>query len=228
MQPWSNPNLVIRTRRASAKVGESDSDVDVTSVTSNAQRESSPVRHSVVTPSKIKQRERENIFAALSPPKMLGGPEAGASNTVPILEKMVAQLGSINPKTGLPTPTTQIIILRNAQGQTMYTSPAAAAALLRSQSSQFVQNSQASPITTTASTASPQVSTARPHNPTQILLQGSTLVRNQQGQTLLVPRHLLPSVLQSQGKTLVNAQGQPVTGVSQNPVRIAASPASTQ
>ena len=228
LQPWSNPNLVIRTRRASAKVRESDSDVDVTSVTSNAQRESSPVRHSVVTPSKIKQRERENIFAALSPAKMLGGPEAGASNTVPILEKMAAQLGSINPKTGLPTPTTQIIILRNAQGQTMYTSPAAAAALLRSQSSQFVQNSQASPITTTASTASPQVSTARPHNPTQMLLQGSTLVRNQQGQTLLVPRHLLPSVLQSQGKTLVNAQGQPVTGVSQNPVRIAASPASTQ
>ena len=35
-------------------------------------------------------------------------------------------------------------------------------------------------------------------------------------------------MLQSQGKTLVNAQGQPVTGVSQNPVRIAASPASTQ
>ena len=228
LQPWSNPNLVIRTRRASAKVGESDSDVDVTSVTSNVQRESSPVRHSVVTPSKIKQRERENIFAALSPAKMLSGPEAGASNTVPILEKMAAQLGSINPKTGLPTPTTQIIILRNAQGQTMYTSPAAAAALLRSQSSQFVQNSQASPITTTASTASPQVVTARPQNPTQMLLQGSTLVRNQQGQTLLVPRHLLPSVLQSQGKTLVNAQGQPVPGVSQSPVRIATSPASTQ
>ena len=228
LQPWSNPNLVIRTRRASAKVGESDSDVDVTSVTSNAQRESSPVRHSVVTPSKIKQRERENIFAALSPAKMLSGPEAGASNTVPILEKMAAQLGSINPKTGLPTPTTQIIILRNAQGQTMYTSPAAAAALLRSQSSQFVQNSQASPITTAASTASPQVATARPQNPTQMLLQGSTLVRNQQGQTLLVPRHLLPSVLQTQGKTLVNAQGQPVTGVSQSQVRIATSPASTQ
>ena len=227
LQPWSNPNLVIRTRRASAKVGESDSDVDVTSVSSNAQRESSPVRHSVVTPSKIKQRERENIFAALSPAKMFSGPEASASNTVPILEKMAAQLGSINPKTGLPTPTTQIIILRNAQGQTMYTSPAAAAALLRSQSSQFVQSSQASPITTTASTASPQVTTARPQNPTQMLLQGSTLVRNQQGQTLLVPRHLLPTVLQSQGKTLVNAQGQLVSGVSQNQIRIATSPAST-
>ena len=226
LQPWSNPNLVIRTRRASAKFGESDSDVDVTSVTSNQPAEASPVRHSVVTPSKIKQRERENIFAALSPAKMIPGPEASASNTVPILEKMAAQLGTINPKTGMPTPTTQIIILRNAQGQTMYTNPAAAAVLLRSQGSQFVQNAQASPITTTASTARPQVTTARPQNPTQRLLQGSTLVKNQQGQTLLVPKHLLPSVLQSQGKTIVSAQGQ--AGLSQNHVRIATSPASAQ
>ncbi len=211
LQPWSNPNLVIRTRRASSAVGESDSDIDVTTVP-RAQREPSPVRHSVVTPSKIRQRERENIFAALSPTKILG-PDATLQNPEPILEKMAAQLGTVNPKTGLQTPTTQIVMLRNAQGQTVYTSPSAAAALLRSQGSQLLTTASTQPSTQGTATAT------KSQNVPQMLLQGSTLVRNQHGQTLLVPRHLLPSVLQSQGK-VVGTPGQSAAAPVTNQLRM--------
>ncbi len=232
LQPWSNPNLVIRTRHARQSV-DPDGEIDVTSVP-----QAPVVSSTMVSPPKVgtstpgKMRDRENLFAAFSPSRTAGGllgmtppgtPATSINNTVPILEKMAAQLGTINPKTGLATPTTQIIILRNSQGQTMYTSPAAAAALLRSKGGQLpasmaagVQPSKVPPP------AQAKPATVSPQTSTQMLLQGSALVKNQQGQTLLVPRHLLPSMLQQQGKTLVNAQGQPIGTVPvAGPLRLA-------